>query len=148
VERHELGIEAFELFDGERRIVSLKAAQPEDISYPSGIFRAAFGTDPTEEEVRVQIVGLFPTEIAEHDEVSSQIRQRRDMFEKAFTSPSYLGPFRSEEGSLPRIPHQGVRHLGPRGERALDILGDDGLRGDGKLVCNGPRKLDTKMGFS
>lgn len=56
------------------------------------------------------------------------------LFEEAFAHPSYLGPFRSEVGSLPRIPRQGVRDLGPRGERALDILGDDALRGAGALA--------------
>ena len=129
-----------------QRIVSLKAARPEDIAYPSGLFLATFGTDPTETEVHVQIVGLFPTEIAGNAEVSAEIRKRREMFESVFASPSYLGPFRSEDGSLPRIPRQGVRHLGPRGERALDILGDDALRGDGELVRKVEDWFDAAMG--
>jgi predicted ATPase len=134
VERHELAIEAFELIDGDQRVVNLKAARPEDIGNPTGAFLAQFGADPTEHEVRIRIVGLFPTEIEGYADVSAQLGERRVQFEKAFAAPSYLGPFRSELGALPRIPRQGVRDLGPRGERALDILGDDGLRGDGQLV--------------
>ena len=134
VERHSLGIEAFELFDCGQRIVSLKAARPEDIGNPEGAFLARFGPDLAECEVRAKVVGLFPTEIDGQVEKSAQVADRRCLFEKAFASPSYLGPFRSEQGALPRIPRQGIRDLGPRGERALDLVGDDALRGDGALV--------------
>ena len=134
VERHSLAVEAFELSDGGQRAVSLKAARPEDIGNPEGTFVAQFGPDQAEREVRVKIVGLFPTEIDGDADASTRLRERRSLFEGAFASPSYLGPFRSEQGALPRIPRQGVRDLGPRGERALDLVGDDLLRGDGALV--------------
>src|ERR1017187_8395648 len=39
VERHSLGIEGFELSDCGQRIVSLKAARPEDIGNPEGTFQ-------------------------------------------------------------------------------------------------------------
>ncbi|MGA2985470.1 MAG: hypothetical protein ABSG32_16785 [Terriglobia bacterium] len=134
VERHALGIEAFELSEGQERIVSLTAARPEDIGNPAGLFRAKFGAAEAEHEIRIHLVGLFPTNVDGNAEVSNQLHERRELFEKAFVMPSYLGPFRSELGSLARIPRQGVRELGPRGERALDIMGDDRLRGDGMLV--------------
>jgi hypothetical protein len=73
-------------------------------------------------------------EIEGHVGLSTEVGERRSLFEKVFASPSYLGPFRSEQGALRRIPRQGIRDLGPRGERALDFLADDGLRGDGMLV--------------
>jgi hypothetical protein len=96
VERHALGIEAFELYDGGQRVVSLKVARPEDIGYPAGAFFAQFGTNPTEHEVRIEVVGLFPTEIERHPEESKQVQERRDLFERVFSSPSYLGPSLSE----------------------------------------------------
>jgi len=134
VERHALGIEAFELSEGQQRIVSLTAARPEDIGNPAGTFRAKFGVDGAEREIHIQMIGLFPSHIEEDADVSNRLRERRELFEKVFAGPSYLGPFRSELGSLSRIPRQGVRDLGPRGERTLDIIGDDRLRGDGSLV--------------
>jgi predicted ATPase len=134
VERHSLGIEAFELSESGQRIVSLRAASPEDIGNPEGSFLAKFGQDPNEQTIRAEIVGLFPVFIEGHVHITDEIQSRRSLFESAFSGPSYLGPFRTEAGSLPRIPRQGVRDLGPRGERALDIVGNDALRGNGELV--------------
>jgi hypothetical protein len=146
VEQHALGIEAFELSDSGHSIIAMKAARPEDIGYPTGTFLARFGADSAEEQVRVDIAGLFPMQIAGNPHASAELRERRELFEKVFASPSYLGPFRSEEGSLPRIPRQGVRRLGARGERALDILGDNGLRGDGSLVRKVEEWFEAAMG--
>jgi predicted ATPase len=134
VERHSLAVEAFELSEGGQLTVSLKAARPEDIGNPAGMFVAQFGPDSAERQVRAKIAGLFPTEIDGDADASSRLLECRRLFEGAFASPSYLGPFRSEQGALPRIPRQGVHDLGPCGERALDIVGDDLLRGDGELV--------------
>jgi predicted ATPase len=146
VERHALGVEAFELSEGQRRIVSLAVARPEDIGNPIAVFRAKFGSEEAEREVRIQITGLFPSHVDGNADASNQLRERRELFEKVFATPSYLGPFRSELGSLARIPRQGVRDLGPRGERALDILGDDRLRGDGTLVSAVEDWFETAMG--
>jgi hypothetical protein len=146
VERHALGIEAFELSEGQERIVSLTAARPEDIGNPAGAFRAKFGAEEAELEIRIQMVGLFPAQIEGNVDVSNRLRERRELFEKAFTGPSYLGPFRSEVGSLSRIPRQGARDLGPRGERTLDIIGDDRLRGDGSLVSAVEDWFEEAMG--
>ena len=145
VESHALGIEAFELSDGQQRIVSLTASRPEDIGNAAGVFRAKFGAEEAEHETRIHLAGLFPTQVEANAAVSSQLCERRELFEKVFTMPSYLGPFRSELGSLSRIPRQGVRDLGPRGERALDIIGDDRLRGDGALVSAVEDWFETAM---
>jgi hypothetical protein len=144
VERHALGIEAFELSEGQERIVSLTAARPEDIGNPAGAFRAKFGAEEAEREIRIQMVGLFPAQIEGNVDVSNRLRERRELFEKAFAGSSYLGPFRSEVVS--RIPRQGARDLGPRGERTLDIIGDDRLRGDGSLVSAVEDWFEEAMG--
>jgi predicted ATPase len=133
VERYSLGIEAFELFDGDQCVVDLAVKSPEDIGNPEGIFSAKFGNEAAH-DVHLKIAGLFPTDIVGNNQLSNQLRETRAFFEKVFTAPSYLGPFRSEQGALARIPRQGVRDLGPRGEHALDIVGDDRLRADGALV--------------
>jgi predicted ATPase len=145
VENHTLAIEAFDLFEGGERIVSLKA-RPEDIGGAQGAFLARFGLDEAEHPVNVLTTGLFPTAISGRAALSNRLLECRVLFEKAFQDPSYLGPFRSEQGLLTRIPRQGVRDLGPRGERALDILGDNRLRGDGALVDAVENWFESEMG--
>src|SRR5262249_27340049 len=115
-------------------VVSLTIARPEGIGDPAGIFLAKFGTKDDEQEVRVRMVGLFPTHIEGYREMTDRLQSMREQFEKVFAPPSYLGPFRSEQGSLTRVPRQGVRDVGPRGELALDIIGDDRLRAEGLLA--------------
>lgn len=135
-ERHILGIEAFELFQNEDLLVRLNVATPEDIGTPAGTFLAEFKENQTPKNVYVSFVGLFPMNVdgVEDEPLLGRLRSARDQFEAVFAAPSYLGPFRSEQGSLPRIPRQGVRTLGAKGEYALDILGNDRLRSDGALT--------------
>ena len=145
VERHELGLEKFEFIDSGQRVLSISAA-PEHIADSTGKFIAQLGNEQSFHHVKVGVVGLFPDEIVGYADLSTALRDGRKAFETAFSSPSYLGPFRSEEGSLPRILRQGVRNLGPRGERALDILGDDASRGGGELVRMVEDWFETAMG--
>jgi predicted ATPase len=145
VESRSLGIEAFELSDSGQRILSLKAARPEDIGNRDATFLAQLGPDSGECEVRVTMVGLFPTAVHGREDVSAQVVERRRLFERAFAPPSYLGPFREPE-SLPQVARQGIRDLGPGGERALDLLGDDAIRGDGALVRSVEDWFEDAMG--
>ena len=103
-ERHALGVEAFDLSEGQRRIVSLRVVRPEDIGDPSGAFLAKIGDDNADHEVRIQMVGLFPAYIDGELSVTLKIAQRRDLFEEAFSYPSYLGPFRLDREHSPE-PH-------------------------------------------
>jgi predicted ATPase len=146
VETHSLAIEGFDLFESEKRVANLKLARPEDLGKPDGQFVGTFGEDATERTVHLTTVGLFPVRVEGDTERSGQLAHVRDLFAKAFIPVSYLGPFRAEQGSIPRIPRQGVRDLGPRGERALDIVGDDRLRGDGLLVEEVEDWFETYMG--
>src|SRR5690606_29189244 len=82
----------------------------------------------------VNFAGLLPRYVEGDADISRKIKEYRDFFENAFRSSGYLGPFRSEAASIARVPRQGVLTLGPKGERALDLLGDNVLRGDGVLA--------------
>ena len=84
--------------------------------------------------VEVNFAGLLPRYVEGDADISRKIKEYRDFFENAFRSSGYLGPFRSEAASIARVPRQGVLTLGPKGERALDLLGDNVLRGDGVLA--------------
>jgi predicted ATPase len=146
VESHSLAIEGFELFESEKPFANLKLARPEDLGKPNGLFVGTFGDDMAQRTVRLTTLGLFPVGVEGDTEKSARLAQMRGSFEKAFIPISYLGPFRAEQGSIPRIPRQGVHDLGPRGERALDIVGDDRLRGDGSLVEAVEDWFETYMG--
>jgi predicted ATPase len=130
VESHSLALEAFELKEDGREPISLAVIAPEDIGSPSPRYRTESGNHG----YPIELVGLFPLSFGGSTEISLRLGEARSQFEKAFSQPSYLGPFRSERGSLPRIPRQGIKSLGARGEQALDVLGDDALRGSGELV--------------
>jgi predicted ATPase len=134
VETHSLGVEGFELYRGNERVVALSIVRPEDIGKPEGAFVAKIGNVPAEEPVQVELRGLFPSRVRQYGNLQAELDQARSQFKSAFFAPCYLGPFRSEQGALTQIPRQGVHELGPRGERALDIIGDDRLRRDGALV--------------
>ena len=134
VERHELGYEAFELLENDEPVVRLLADTPEDIGRAHASYLLQVPDEPESVVNDVDFVGLFPSGITGKVELSDRLSAARSKFRDALTSPAYLGPFRSEVSSLGRVAQQGISTLGPRGERALDVLGDDALRGDGSLV--------------
>ena len=132
VERHSLGIEAFELRDEDGVVVSITASRPEDIGNPEGLFSIRERGAEVAGASEVAFVGLFAQSVTGHVDLSNRISEARNKFAAAFDSPCYLGPFRSEQGSSARVANQGVRGLGPKGENAIDLLGADlsGLSGD------------------
>jgi len=130
VETHALAFEGFELSVDDASIFRLSIASPEEIGKGNAEFRLqAAGSQ--ERLCKVKFAGLLPLEIEGELDLQNQTIDYRKGFEQAFGSPAYLGPFRSEASSSGRVPQQGVRALGPRGEGALDILGDDSMRADG-----------------
>jgi predicted ATPase len=135
LEIHAPGIEEFELRRDGNRVLRLRLTQPEQLAARTATFAAQRGEDETEALVQVSFSGLFPTTIDGDAQIAADVSSARAMFEASFKAPSYLGPFRSEQGALLQVPRQGIRDLGPRGERALDIIADDWLRGDGQLLA-------------
>lgn len=138
VESHSLAYERFELFENDISVLRLEISSPEEIGKENAEFKLKAG-EAEEKLCKVEFAGLFPSQMGGEADLLERIVAYRGSFERAFGNPAYLGPFRSEASSSGRVPQQGVRTLGPRGEGALDILGDDSLRGDGstsRLVEN------------
>jgi predicted ATPase len=144
-EKHVLGIESFHLYRDGILLLQLDAAAPEDISEREGTFLAKGSLLSQEIKSKVSFDGLFPTLIEGQTEASSSLVKLRAAFEATLEETAYIGPFRSEQGSLPRIPRQGVSSLGPKGEYALDLLGDNRLRSDGELTTQVEQWFETSM---
>jgi predicted ATPase len=145
IEHHTLALEAFELFEDGRTLIDLTIGSLDLILNPRAPYKLRTANGVNEPNVYVKFVGLFPTHVEGQPDVSLQLSVIRGYFEAAFAPPSYLGPFRMEQASLIRIPRQGVRELGARGERALDVLGDDAIRGSGELVREVEKWFETAM---
>jgi predicted ATPase len=134
VEHHDIGLEAFNWYVDDQIQLTMRAATPEDILNRSGTYTISI---PGKDEFNVtetDTTGIFPLYLDDLDKLSLRAFRARGYFAKAFASPAYLGPFRSIQSSTGRAPRQRSKTLGPGGERALDMLGNDALRGDGSLV--------------
>ncbi len=134
VERHAVGFESFELIENGESRLSLSAATPEDIGKEDGEFNLATNGRDALKVKNVEWAGLFPTALEGSADASSTLAAARALFHAALGTPAYLGPFRTENGWTGRVARQGIRSLGPRGEGALDLLGDDAIRGSGELI--------------
>lgn len=75
-------------------------------------------------------------------EDEAELAQKISQIRHALGMPAYLGPFRAEIIGRGRFPHQGVRSLGPKGEKTIDFLADDKLRNAG-LVCDAVERWFT-----
>lgn len=133
VETYSLAIERFELLRNGEDALRITAASPEDVGKPDGNFEV-WSSISTSVVKAPKWHGLFPVSLPERKDDEDLLISVRGQFASAFGNPSYLGPFRSESGTSGRVPRQGVSTLGARGENALEILGDDSLRGDGELT--------------
>ena len=134
VENHALVYESFEVLYGENSGIKLSISSPDELGKGQAKFAIYVDGTQIDAESRVTFSGLFPAHIEGQVDLTERLKLLHDQFNIAFGSPSYLGPFRSEAISLGRVPQQGLRQMGPRGEGALDILGDDSLRGDGAIT--------------
>ena len=144
VETHSLAYEAFELIENGATILRLSISLPDEIGKGEAKFNLQ-ADDSIERLCKVRFSGLFPSEIEGEPGLQERIRIIRDEFQQAFEDPAYIGPFRSEVSSSGRVPQQGVRLLGSRGEGALDVLGDDVLRGDGATARLVEEWFDSAM---
>lgn len=133
VESYSLAIEKFELLHNGELELEVSADSPEDVGKPCGSFKV-WNPESSDVVKECQWQGLFPVELPGRPDDEEKLTRVREQFVQAFASPSYLGPFRAETGASSRVPRQGTKTLGSRGENALEILGDNTLRGDGKLA--------------
>jgi hypothetical protein len=132
-ETRSLAIEHFVLSEMDRTIFDAEISSEDQLTEaaPTYALRVESAAHHTAE---LKFAGLFPRS----DGLDGQIGERLDtilgLFRTALPTPSYLGPFRAEPERSMRMPNQTIRELGPRGERALEILADDRLRHGGDLV--------------
>jgi predicted ATPase len=145
VENHSLGIEKFELFENDKPSVTLTISDPIGFAQSEAQYEVCFDGGKPSTPTTVKFTGLFPTSLVDRNEASEALLRWEGLFRDAFSTPCYLGPFRSETGALARVPRQGVHSLGARGEEALDLLGDDMLRGTGSLAIAVQDWFDREM---
>ena len=86
-----------------------------------------------EDNYPLEFRGLLPRPASFQGTARDFMQGLLDEVMQGLPPPSYLGPFRAEPNLLSRSPNQGVRSLGPRGERAIELLADDKLRNRGRV---------------
>lgn len=148
VERHEVVVESFELFENEELICELVIASPDEFTRQKPSYRCVWRRDQDPVATAAYFNGLFPDWVECDDALTENLKRHRTNFKRAFADPSYLGPFRSQAIEGPTLPAQGIRMLGPRGERTGDMIADDSLRGGGELAAQVEKWFDESMGGS
>jgi predicted ATPase len=130
-ETRALAIESFHLFENDAKIFSASISDVEQLEESTQSFVVEF----SEKTLKIQLdfVGIFPSLLLLNDDLKAIVSPILMEFRKAIPLPSYLGPFRIEPGPSMRSPGQNIRELGPKGEKALEILADDRLRRNGDL---------------
>ena len=79
-------------------------------------------------------VGLLPRVSGFEGSFREALQGALAAIRAALPAPSYLGPFRMEAGLPSRPPGQRIRQLGPKGERAIELLAEDKVRFGGDLL--------------
>lgn len=151
IEKHTLAIERFELYEGEDRLLcQLEIDSPDELLRQAPRYRRQQprGEATIQSVHTVHFEGLFPDWVSDDESLSTELTRIRSHFKAAFANPAYLGPFRSHANEGPTLPGQGIRVLGPRGERAGDMVADDKLRGAGELTRLVENWFEESMGGS
>lgn len=133
-EKKSLAIEKFSLKKDDNSIFTAEILNAEQLEVDAPIFKTT--TDKTEATISLPFSGLLPKTENLDQASKALLEEIFGYFRKALPPPSYLGPFRVEPKSFMRVPNQNISTLGPKGERALEILADDKLRHGGKLTAN------------
>lgn len=132
-ETRSLTVEGYSFSDRDGELLSLTIDGAEQLTSlkPRYIIRYRGDADRTEE---VAFSGLLPVldagELHNFELFDAGVSALR----RALPMPSYLGPFREEPSRTAKMPGQSIKELGPRGERALELLTDDRLRQGGVLI--------------
>jgi hypothetical protein len=146
VERHALVVERFVLETGDQKSsCTLLIASPDEFAKSNPKYRCirdGYEFAPAE----AHFDGLFPDWVGCDEALAITLKGHRDRFRRAFTAPAYLGPFRSQGPDGLSLPAQNIRVLGPRGERAGDMIADDTLRSGGELARRVEKWFDDSMG--
>lgn len=144
-EKKSLAIELFTLIKDDNAIFTAEILNAEQLELDNPTFKTSTA-DSSEENISLSFSGLLPKTDSLDDDTKILLDNIFDNFRKALPKPSYLGPFRVEPKSFMRVPNQNISTLGPKGERALEMLADDKLRHGGKLTANVSEWFRTNMG--
>ncbi|WP_063671705.1 AAA family ATPase [Dyella thiooxydans] len=120
-----LVVESCVLRRNDDRVFEATLADTGDPTYSSPRYRVS-GVEG--EPVDLGFKGLLPTL-----NLPGEGEAVVDLLRAAMPATSYLGPFRVESGASLKMPSQHIDSLGPRGQRALEVLADDKLRHGGAL---------------
>jgi hypothetical protein len=134
IETRALAIEKFVLhqFNGSVLTIEISAAEQLASEHPTYSLKLMDEVSPTDRPIFFD--GLLPNIASLPDSMQEETAEVFSAFRTSLSSPSYLGPFREEPPRLLRMPNRNIRDLGPRGERALEVLADDRLRGSGMVA--------------
>lgn len=130
-ETRAIAIEGFKLELNDSEIFSATISDAEQLASTTPIFKISCSGNINFSNVK--FIGIFPTFTDPESSESRIVSPILQAFRQALPNPSYLGPFRVEPGPSMKSPAQNIRELGPKGERALEILADDRLRKNGEL---------------
>ena len=131
-ELRSLAVESFWL--SRRGEVLLDVALTDDgqLTSPDPHYKVTVSGLPT--AVSVSFSGLLPSVTGFEGAFREVLNEALAAIRRALPPPSYLGPFRVEASRFSRSPGQRVRDLGPKGERAIELLAEDQIRFGGNLV--------------
>lgn len=131
-EQRSLAVEAFWLSRGGKRLLNVELTDEEQLTSPKPTFGVKFGDQS--QVTNIQFNGLLPKITCFDGALREVLGQATSAIRLALPLPSYLGPFRVEASRFSHAPGRRIRDLGPKGEHAIELLAEDKVRFDGKLV--------------
>ncbi len=132
-ETRSLAIESFVLSEGNSVVLQADISGEEQLTSLRPTYNIkGDGFEHLPHELKFS--GLFPLAHGLSGRLGERLVSALSLFRLALPTPSYLGPFRAEPTHSMRMPNQTIKELGPRGERALELLADDRLRRGGGLA--------------
>lgn len=133
-ETRSLAIEAIILLKNSKQVLSATISNEDQLTaaLPTYVVHAQGERRPGSYQIKFD--GLLPCEESFDGQLRDLVSLLVNNFRLALPQPSYLGPFRAEPNRPIRFPSQQIPDLGPRGERASELLADDNLRRGGKLA--------------
>jgi len=131
-ELRSLAVESFWLSRRGVRLLHIELTDEAQLTSPHPHYSVSHEGEPIAADVSFS--GLLPNERGFDGVLREILSKALAAIRRALPPPSYLGPFRVEASRFSRSPGQRVRELGPRGERAIELLAEDQIRFGGDLV--------------
>lgn len=127
-----LVVETFWLLRRGELLLQVELSDESQLASPNPRYNVVIDGECT--PMTIGFVGLLPKASDFEGQFRVMLQEALAAIRIALPPPSYLGPFRAEAGLFNRVPGQRIRQLGPRGERAIELLAEDKVRFGGDLV--------------